>query len=1213
MYQVFSCLSQQHDWRFVALAGLVCCLSGLAAIHLFRRARSGGHIQALWLATAGLATGCGIWATHFIAMLAYRPGVDVAFDIPLTIYSLAAAIGFSTVGFYVALGASRFAAPTGGAILGFGIAAMHYTGMAALEAPGSLIWSASYVVASIVMAVGLGSLALTIASREETAARWAAAATLCLAVLTLHFTAMSAVVLVADPTQTLGLFSCSGSTLALAIAGATIGVLGAGMMAALYDSRLSARSAQFDQARRESAVLSEQRLHARNLQLDAALNNMSQALCMFDPEGRLIVCNDLYARLFELPPRLSAPGTHIEDILAHKIARGLFHGEDADAYKRERLATFAKNQPQKSVVEFRDGRVFSVWHQPMAEGGWVSTHEDITEATQAQRDLKRLHITVEEAKSAAERAAAQAIAAHQQLIDASNVMAEGFVLLDAEDRHVVWNQRYAEMMGDSADALVVGAPFEDVVRIGVEKAIYTNESMRGEDWVARRMAAHRLPENSFEMRLPGDRWFRVDERRTADGGSIGVRVDITELKRREASLRLLFMANPLPMWIFDKETLRILDVNEAAVIHYGWSREQFLTMSLYDIRPGGDAEKLAEIAGSRDGSVLNGMVWRHFKANGEEIQVAIYSRLLEHDGRPAALVALVDITQARRAEAEVASTREFLDNVIENVPAPILVKDAKTLRMVLVNRAAETFLGLRRVDIVGKTTWEIFPSESAEVIRERDQQLLQQRGAIFHDEHQFETPGNGVRYATTRRMVVCDERGEPRHLVTVLDDVTDRKLASERIAHLTSHDILTGLPNRTVFGARLSEALDRAGPQGVGVLCIDIDRFKDVNDVLGHAAADRVLAKVGFRIQEAAGEAFLARVGGDEFNLIMTNVEQPEAVAAFAERLLGAVVDEIDIGEQKVRIGFSVGVAISPADGANAAALVANAEAALRRAKSEGRGIVRFFEANMENRLRERRVLASDLESAVELGQLRLHYQPQTDVTGKLLGFEALVRWQHPTRGLVPPGLFIPIAEEHGLIVEIGEWILREACREAASWPGDLSIAVNLSPIQFRQSDFFGLIQSILVETGLPGRRLELEITEGVLIADTNAVLAVLRRAKALGARIAMDDFGTGYSSLYYLQSFPFDKIKIDRSFITDLDSNPQSAAIVRGVLGLAHGLNLPVIAEGVETEAQLAILVREGCDEIQGYLMGRPRPIEAYANWILHNEDGRFLCDVAS
>jgi diguanylate cyclase (GGDEF)-like protein/PAS domain S-box-containing protein len=576
-------------------------------------------------------------------------------------------------------------------------------------------------------------------------------------------------------------------------------------------------------------------------------------------------------------------------------------------------------------------------------------------------------------------------------------------------------------------------------------------------------------------------------------------------------------------------------------------------------------------------------------------------------------VAIVDITQARRAQAEVAATREFLNVVIENVPAPIIVKDAQSLRIALVNRATENFLGMKRSEILGRAAPEVFLSESAELIRERDQDLLRRPREVFHDEHRFETQGNGVRYASTRRMLVSGDKGEPKYLVSVFDDVTDRRLASERIAHLTSHDILTGLPNRTIFGERLADALDRAGPTGVAVFCIDLDRFKDVNDALGHALADRVLAIVGHRIQSAAGEAFVSRVGGDEFNVIMTNAEQPEAVATFAEILRSAVAGEIEIGEQHVKVAFSIGVAISPADGADAPALVANAEAALFRAKTGGRGIVCFFEAEMENRLRESRALANDLKSAIECGQLRLHYQPQADVTGRLLGFEALVRWQHPTRGLLPPGLFIPIAEEHGLIVEIGEWILREACREAASWPGDLSIAVNLSPIQFRQNDFFGLIHSVLVETGLPGRRLELEITEGVLIADTNAVLSVLRRAKALGARIAMDDFGTGYSSLYYLQSFPFDKIKIDRSFIANLGSSLQSAAIVRGVLGLAHGLNLPVIAEGVETEEQLAILVREGCDEIQGYIMGRPCPIEAYAGWILRNDEGPLQRGIAS
>ena len=478
---------------------------------------------------------------------------------------------------------------------------------------------------------------------------------------------------------------------------------------------------------------------------------------------------------------------------------------------------------------------------------------------------------------------------------------------------------------------------------------------------------------------------------------------------------------------------------------------------------------------------------------------------------------------------------------------------------------------------------------------------------IFHGEHRFVTPGNGVRYATSKRMLIFDEKAEPSHLLTVIHDITERRLAEERIAHLTNHDVLTGLPNRATFGARLADSLDRAPRQGIAALCIDLDRFKDINDVYGHTVADELIAIVAHRLQEAAGEAFLARVGGDEFNLIVAGAEQPAAAAEVADALLRAVSDGVEIGGRKVKVGLSIGIAVAPVDGSDAPTLVANAEAALYRAKNEGRGVARFFEAQTDQRLRERRAMENELKSAIELGQLRLHYQPQTDVAGKLLGFEALVRWLHPTRGLVPPGVFIPIAEESGQIVEIGAWILREACSEAASWPGQLSIAINLSPAQFRQSGFFSLIHAALVETGLPGTRLELEITEGVLIADSAAALAVLRRAKALGVRIAMDDFGTGYSSLSYLQSFPFDKLKIDRSFISNLQSNPHSAAIVRGVLGLAHGLQLPVIAEGVETEEQLAFLEREGCDEIQGYLMGRPRPIEEYSAWIQQGASGGF------
>jgi predicted signal transduction protein with EAL and GGDEF domain len=293
---------------------------------------------------------------------------------------------------------------------------------------------------------------------------------------------------------------------------------------------------------------------------------------------------------------------------------------------------------------------------------------------------------------------------------------------------------------------------------------------------------------------------------------------------------------------------------------------------------------------------------------------------------------------------------------------------------------------------------------------------------------------------------------------------------------------------------------------------------------------------------------------------------------------------------------LSIGVAIYPNDGTDAKTLIGNADAALYRAKADGRGAIRFFEADMDRRLRERRALQHDLRSALDRGELSLHYQPQARIDGEIIGFEALLRWHHPKHGLVPPATFIPLAEESSLIIPISEWVLHEACREAASWPRPLQIAVNLSSVQFRHGDLPSVVHSILLETGLVPQRLELEITESVLIDDLARAVTMLRRLKSLGVRIAMDDFGTGYSSLSYLQAFPFDKIKIDRSFISNLETNPQSATIVRAVIGLARGLDLPVVAEGVESKDQRAFLAAESCDNLQGYLIGRPRPIEDYA-----------------
>jgi predicted signal transduction protein with EAL and GGDEF domain len=326
--------------------------------------------------------------------------------------------------------------------------------------------------------------------------------------------------------------------------------------------------------------------------------------------------------------------------------------------------------------------------------------------------------------------------------------------------------------------------------------------------------------------------------------------------------------------------------------------------------------------------------------------------------------------------------------------------------------------------------------------------------------------------------------------------------------------------------------------------------------------------------------------------LIVAEPPHRGALAALAETLIAAMAPEFVIDGRSFRIGLSVGIAVYPQDGRDATTLLGNADAALYRAKAEGRGTFRFFKADMDMALRERHALQHELSRALDRGELALHYQPQAKVGGGIIGFEALVRWHHPTRGMISPATFIPIAEQGGLIVAIGEWILREACREAASWPRPLCIAVNLSPLQFLQDDLVQLVHQVLLDTGLSPERLQIEITEGVLLADSARPISMLRRLKALGVKIVMDDFGTGYSSLAYLQSFPFDKIKIERSFLANVERNHQSAAIVRAIIGLGRSLGLTVVAEGVERESQLAFLAAEHCDEMQGFLIGKPAPI---------------------
>ena len=557
-----------------------------------------------------------------------------------------------------------------------------------------------------------------------------------------------------------------------------------------------------------------------------------------------------------------------------------------------------------------------------------------------------------------------------------------------------------------------------------------------------------------------------------------------------------------------------------------------------------------------------------------------------------------DITVEKQREADLTRTNRLFDAALSNMSQGLCLYNS-TQRLLVSNRQFAELYRLTpdapRPGLCFREVLELsfaagnHAEDSVDVLYRLHMDLVTERRA-----------GTLLRELSDGRVVAIshvpmDDGG----WVETYEDVTERRRAEARIAHMARHDALTNLPNRVQFRECLDQALSQLGRgHGFAVLFVDLDHFKTINDTLGHPVGDRVLLAAAERLRACARDVdTVARLGGDEFAIVQSGVARPDDAVELAARIVRALGDPFDLDGQRVQISASLGIAVAGTDGTSADKLLKNADLALYRAKLDGRGAYRCFEPEMDARLRARRALELDLRSALDNDEFELFYQPLVDLpSNRLSGFEALMRWSHPTRGMVSPTEFIPVAEETGLIVRIGEWVIRRACAEAVKWPTSLKVAVNVSPLQFKSPRLVDQVTEALRSSGLPARRLELEITESVLLADNDASLATLRRLHELGAHISMDDFGTGYSSLSYLRSFPFDKIKIDQSFVRDLDVKEDSRAIVRAIISLGHSLDIRVLAEGVETAAQLELLRRAGCGEVQGYYFSSPRPAREIA-----------------
>lgn len=673
----------------------------------------------------------------------------------------------------------------------------------------------------------------------------------------------------------------------------------------------------------------------------------------------------------------------------------------------------------------------------------------------------------------------------------------------------------------------------------------------------------------------------------------------------ETDFRLLFTRHPTPMWLYDPSSLKFLLLNDAAFHFYGYNAEQMHAMTVLDIRPASEHERmLAAIHAETD--FEKPRIWQHLKADGEVIDVITYGRRTIFNGKPAILVIIQDQTEIRKARHEISQTRSLLDSLITNLPIGVFVKDMHDDgRYVLFNEAASSITGKHATDVLGKPDHQIFDAESAHSFVRQDMHVMENDNILTVES---EVPRhNHSRHVRVMKRTIPAHGGEaPRYLIGLMEDITEEQALQAHLAYTALHDALTNLPNRVYFSHHTAGLFNdtNANPnqapetkQGHALLFLDVDHFKHINDSIGHAAGDALLCQVARRLTGfLQPQDFVARLGGDEFALVhpfsTDNHDHHQDICQFVEDIIELFRLPFDLDGSPEYIGCTIGVVLAPDDGTDIDTLLRNADLALYAAKAERRGTYRFYEPAMRIAVEKRHRTALELHAAMQNNEFVLFYQPVFSLTtDRITGCEALLRWQHPTRGLVTPDEFIPVAEDTGIISAIGAWVLRQACKDAINWSEKIKVSVNLSPVQFNTRGLLDMVKSALEESGLQANRLELEITENVLLSNTEKNTNLLFDLRQLGVSIAMDDFGTGYSSLNYLRTFPFDKIKIDRSFVSNIDNDKRNLAIIQAVVSLGSAFNIITTAEGVETQEQLIRLKDEQFGEVQGFFTAKPMP----------------------